>query len=63
VYESVEDDSAGPRGGPAKSVEGYIIIATGVHEEAQVGRYGGRLRPIEKKTPPPSLGGEACEAG
>lgn len=37
VYESV-DDGAG--GGPAKSVEGYIIFVRGVHEEASVGRSG-----------------------
>ncbi len=32
-YESV-DEGAGA--GPAKSVEGWVVIVTGVHEEAQV---------------------------
>jgi RNA-binding protein 8A len=32
-YESLRSGGAGP--GPAKSVEGYIILVTGVHEEAQ----------------------------
>lgn len=32
-FESLPTDKAGP--GPAKSVEGWVILVTGVHEEAQ----------------------------
>jgi len=33
VFESLEDDREGD--GPARSVEGYVIIVTNVHEEIQ----------------------------
>ncbi|PRW61188.1 RNA-binding 8A [Chlorella sorokiniana] len=32
-FESLPADKAGP--GPAKSVEGWVVLVTGVHEEAQ----------------------------
>jgi len=38
-FESVDDDAGGP--GPAKSVEGWIIVVTGVHQDAQVCDDGG----------------------
>eukprot|EP00933_Yihiella_yeosuensis_P061275 TRINITY_DN6407_c2_g5_i1.p1 TRINITY_DN6407_c2_g5~~TRINITY_DN6407_c2_g5_i1.p1 ORF type:complete len:146 (+),score=41.35 TRINITY_DN6407_c2_g5_i1:88-525(+) len=32
-FESLDDDGA--EGGPARSIEGYVVIVSGVHEEAQ----------------------------
>eukprot|EP00933_Yihiella_yeosuensis_P023283 TRINITY_DN1813_c1_g4_i1.p1 TRINITY_DN1813_c1_g4~~TRINITY_DN1813_c1_g4_i1.p1 ORF type:complete len:170 (+),score=37.85 TRINITY_DN1813_c1_g4_i1:69-512(+) len=32
-FESLQDDSE--EGGPARSIEGYVVIVAGVHEEAQ----------------------------
>ncbi|EFN50751.1 hypothetical protein CHLNCDRAFT_33380 [Chlorella variabilis] len=32
-FEALPSDKAGP--GPAKSVEGWVVLVTGVHEEAQ----------------------------
>merc|ERR1719247_3354952 len=35
VFESLDDDSGGNSGNAARSIEGWVVMVTGVHEDAQ----------------------------
>jgi RNA-binding protein 8A len=35
AFETLDEDMDGPSTGPARSVEGWVVVVSGVHEEAQ----------------------------
>ena len=46
-FESIDDGGhGGPAGAPARSVEGWVVIVTGVHEEAQVRMHARRVASV-----------------